>query len=216
MRVATFVTVAHQPGLLQNSEMLRHGRLRDPGPSRQSPNRLLSVSAQSLEYRPPRGIGERSEEHIVSVPHGINNQLAINRHITVELCESQVGTLKRQDGPVATAHVGRAVASRLALLGHDAKCAERPASRTRLARLVTPEMPDAVAAAARWGKPCLRYDVSTRSVHVDRRVLFGSYLDHFLGSGERRGGLVRPCAAARSEPVDPFLIALRLVGRLLH
>jgi hypothetical protein len=43
--------------------------LRDPGPSRQSPDRLLSVAAQSFEESPPSRIGKRSEEHIVSVRH---------------------------------------------------------------------------------------------------------------------------------------------------
>ena len=69
VRLATFVAVAHQPGLPQDRKMLRHGRLRDPGPSRQGPDRLLSFAAQSLEDSPPSRIGERSEEHIVSVPH---------------------------------------------------------------------------------------------------------------------------------------------------
>ena len=67
MRLATFVAVAHQPGLLQDPKMLRDGRLRDPGPSRQSSDRLLSFAAQSLEERPPGRIGERSEELIVSL-----------------------------------------------------------------------------------------------------------------------------------------------------
>ena len=35
VRLAAFVAVAHQPGLLQDPEMLRDGRLRDPGLSRQ-------------------------------------------------------------------------------------------------------------------------------------------------------------------------------------
>ena len=70
VRLAAFMAVAHQPRLLENAKMLGNGRLRDSGSSRQSPNRLLSVTAQSLEYRPPRGIGKRSEEHIVSVRHG--------------------------------------------------------------------------------------------------------------------------------------------------
>jgi hypothetical protein len=43
--------------------------LRDPGPSRQCSDRLLSFAAQSLEESPPSRIGERSEEHIVSVRH---------------------------------------------------------------------------------------------------------------------------------------------------
>jgi hypothetical protein len=43
--------------------------LRDPGPSRQGPDRLLSFAAQSFEESPPSRIGERSEEHIVSVRH---------------------------------------------------------------------------------------------------------------------------------------------------
>jgi len=49
--------------------MLGDGRLRDTGPSRQSPDRLLSFAAQSLEEGPPSWIGERAEEHIVSVRH---------------------------------------------------------------------------------------------------------------------------------------------------
>src|ERR1700722_19735812 len=44
VRLATFMAVAHQPGLLQHPEMLRDGRLRDPGPSRQRPDSLLAVT----------------------------------------------------------------------------------------------------------------------------------------------------------------------------
>src|SRR5262249_17051175 len=69
VRPATFVAVAHQPGLVQDRKMLRDGRLRDSSPRRQSPDRLLSFSAQSLEEGPPGRIGERPEEHIVSVRH---------------------------------------------------------------------------------------------------------------------------------------------------
>jgi hypothetical protein len=69
VRLPAFVAVAHQAGLLQDPEMLRDGRLRDPGPSRQGPDRLLSVAAQSFKDHPPSRIGERSEEHIVSVRH---------------------------------------------------------------------------------------------------------------------------------------------------
>ena len=49
--------------------MLGDGRLRDPGPSRQRPDRLLAFAAQPLEDRPPGRIGERPEQHIVSVRH---------------------------------------------------------------------------------------------------------------------------------------------------
>jgi hypothetical protein len=69
VRLATFVAVAHQPGLLQDPKMLGDGRLRDPGPRRQSPDRLLSFAAQPFEESPPSRIGERSEEHIVNVRH---------------------------------------------------------------------------------------------------------------------------------------------------
>jgi hypothetical protein len=69
VRLAAFVAVAHQPGLLQNPEMLRDGRLRDPGPRRQRPDRLLSVAAQPLEDGPPRRIGERSEKDVVALRH---------------------------------------------------------------------------------------------------------------------------------------------------
>jgi len=67
--LATFVTVAHEPGLLQDPEMFRHGRLRDSGSSRQSPDRLLSFAAQSLEESSPCRISERSEKGIVGVLH---------------------------------------------------------------------------------------------------------------------------------------------------
>jgi hypothetical protein len=67
MRLATFVTVTHQAGLLQDSEMFRDDRLRDPSACRQSPDRLLSFAAQPFEKSPPCRIGERSEEQVLSV-----------------------------------------------------------------------------------------------------------------------------------------------------
>ena len=91
MRLATFMAIAYQPRLLQDPKMLGDGRLRDPGPSRQSPDRLLSFAAQSLEKSPPSRIGERAEEHIVSVRHWIDNPLAIDWRITAEICVSQAG-----------------------------------------------------------------------------------------------------------------------------
>ena len=69
MRLAALVAIAHQPGLPQDPEMLRDGRLRDPGLRGQGPDRLLAFAAQSFEQRLPRRIGERSKEHIVSVRH---------------------------------------------------------------------------------------------------------------------------------------------------
>ena len=67
--LSSLMAVAYQPGLLENAEMLRHRRLRNPGLRGQGPDRLLSFAAQSLEESPPSRIGERSEEHIVSVRH---------------------------------------------------------------------------------------------------------------------------------------------------
>jgi hypothetical protein len=54
--------------------------LRDAGPSRQSPDRLLSFTAQSFEKSPPSRIGQGSEEHIVKVRHlkSITKWLLIN------------------------------------------------------------------------------------------------------------------------------------------
>src|SRR5215469_4589062 len=69
VRLPPCVAVADQPGLPQHAEMLRYGRLRDAGPRRQGPARLLSSPAQPFEDGPPGRIGERSEEHIVSVRH---------------------------------------------------------------------------------------------------------------------------------------------------
>jgi hypothetical protein len=67
--LTAFMAVAYQPGLLEYAKMLGNGRLRDSGSGCQSPNRLLSLAAQLLEDRPPGRIGERSEEHTVSVAH---------------------------------------------------------------------------------------------------------------------------------------------------
>src|SRR5262245_12549622 len=69
MRLATFVTVAHQSSLSQDCEMFCDGRLRDSGSSRQGSDRLFAFAAQSLEQCAPGRIGERSEQHIVSVRH---------------------------------------------------------------------------------------------------------------------------------------------------
>jgi hypothetical protein len=80
VRLATFVAIAHQSGLLQDPKMLGDGRLGDTGVSRQGPDRLLAFAAQPFEKSPPRGIGERSEEHIVGVRHlgSITRWLLIN------------------------------------------------------------------------------------------------------------------------------------------
>ena len=91
MRLASFMAVAHQPGLLQDAKMLGHRRLRDPGLSRQSPDRLLAVAAQPLEDGPPGRIGEGSEKHVVSIGHWINNPLAMDRYITARYMRRQAG-----------------------------------------------------------------------------------------------------------------------------
>src|ERR1019366_1542278 len=69
VRLAALVAVAHQPGPPQDPEMLRDCRLRNPGASRQGPDRLLSFATQSLENGPPGWIGEGSEQRILSVRH---------------------------------------------------------------------------------------------------------------------------------------------------
>jgi hypothetical protein len=69
VRLTALMAVAHQPGLLEDPKMLRDRRLRDPGLSRQRPNRLLAFAAKALENRAPRRVGERPEEPIVSVLH---------------------------------------------------------------------------------------------------------------------------------------------------
>jgi hypothetical protein len=49
--------------------MFRDRRLRNTGLGRQRPDRLLALAAQTLENSPPRGIGERSEQHFVGIGH---------------------------------------------------------------------------------------------------------------------------------------------------
>jgi hypothetical protein len=63
------MAVAHQPGLLQDAKVLRDGGLRHAGPSRQGPDRLLTFPAETLENPTPRRVGQRSEEHVMSVWH---------------------------------------------------------------------------------------------------------------------------------------------------
>jgi len=95
VRLATFVALAHQPGLLQDANVLRDGRLRDASPCRQGSDGLFSFTAQSFENRPTRRVGERSEQDIVSVCHRtIHNPLVIDKYITRELWVCQTGTDK--------------------------------------------------------------------------------------------------------------------------
>jgi len=102
VRLATFVAVAYESGLLKNREMLRDGRLRDPGPSCQCSDRLLSLTAQPFEERPPGRIGQCSEEAITGVRHRINNPLAIgDKPITTWLCMSRAGWNLRNSSPIA-------------------------------------------------------------------------------------------------------------------
>ena len=44
MGLATLVAVTHEPSLLQDGEMLRDGRLRDPSPSRERADGPLAVT----------------------------------------------------------------------------------------------------------------------------------------------------------------------------
>jgi len=98
------MAVAHEPGVLQDREMLRDGGLRDLGPSRQRPDGLLAVAAQSLEETAPSSIGERSEEQIVSIRHlkSITGWLLI-RDITAKLWIIQALRETRRSGQCVVA-----------------------------------------------------------------------------------------------------------------
>jgi hypothetical protein len=67
MRLATLMAVTRQARLFQHPKMLRDGRLRDSGLSRQRSDRLLALAAKTLEDRAPRRIGERPEDHVMSI-----------------------------------------------------------------------------------------------------------------------------------------------------
>jgi len=49
MRLATFMAIADKPGLFQDTKVLRDRGLRNPGPSRKAPNRLLAIPTQPFE-----------------------------------------------------------------------------------------------------------------------------------------------------------------------
>ena len=77
MRKAAFMAVAHQPGLLQNSQMFRDRGLRNFGPRRERAHRLFPLAAQALEKCPSRRIGQRSEKSIVRVGHSTTNNYVV-------------------------------------------------------------------------------------------------------------------------------------------
>ena len=49
MRLASLMTVANQPGLLQNAQMFRDSRLRNAGLGREGADGLLSFAAKPFE-----------------------------------------------------------------------------------------------------------------------------------------------------------------------
>jgi hypothetical protein len=63
------MAAARQAGLFQHPKVLRDGRLRDSGLSRQRSDSLLALAAKTLEDCPPGRIGKRSEERVVSDWH---------------------------------------------------------------------------------------------------------------------------------------------------
>ena len=69
MSIAALVAIAHQPRLLQDNQMLGNGRLRYSSMRREGTDRLLPFAAQSLEDCSPAGVGEGSEEHVLSIVH---------------------------------------------------------------------------------------------------------------------------------------------------
>jgi hypothetical protein len=77
MRLPAFAAIAHQPGLLQDTEMFRDGRLRDARPRRQRADRLGTLTAQPFEDGAPGGIGKRFEDRVVYFGHQTDNQLAM-------------------------------------------------------------------------------------------------------------------------------------------
>jgi hypothetical protein len=62
--LAAFVAVAHQPSPLEDGEMFRNSRLRDPSLSRQGYDSLITVAAQPLENGAPRGVSKRLKKHV--------------------------------------------------------------------------------------------------------------------------------------------------------
>jgi len=63
------MAITHQPGLLEQAQMLRHDRLRYAGPRRQGADGLLPLAAEPLEQRPPGRISEGLEDHVLRGRH---------------------------------------------------------------------------------------------------------------------------------------------------
>lgn len=69
VRLPAFVTVAHETGLLQDTEMLRHRRLRHARMRGQRGNGQFALLAEPLEQRAACRIGKRSEKQVLRVLH---------------------------------------------------------------------------------------------------------------------------------------------------
>jgi hypothetical protein len=72
VRLAAFVTIAHQPGMLEDTQMLGDGRLRYAGLDRHYPDRLFSSVAKPLKDGSAGRVGKRPEERVVSVGHAVS------------------------------------------------------------------------------------------------------------------------------------------------
>ena len=82
MGLAALLPVEHQARPLQDAEMLRHRRLRDPGAGGERADRLLALPAQPLEQRPPCGVAEGSEQDVVRSFDQTHNSLDMGLCIT--------------------------------------------------------------------------------------------------------------------------------------
>lgn len=62
MSLASPMSRAHQASMFEDAQMFRYGRLRDARVVSQHPHGLFTVTAEALENRAARGIGQRSED----------------------------------------------------------------------------------------------------------------------------------------------------------
>ena len=68
-------------------------RLGDAGAGRQFPDGLLAVAAEPFEQRPPRGVGEGTEQQVGGGLHVIYTRLTMGYPIAGGLWMSQVTTV---------------------------------------------------------------------------------------------------------------------------
>lgn len=77
VRLAPLAPVAHQSGVLKNTQVFGDGRLRHAREARQGVNGLFPVTGQPLKERPASGVGQSFENVVGYDVHSLNHNYSV-------------------------------------------------------------------------------------------------------------------------------------------